>query len=383
MSKMSYIEEAKRERKRPTGMYKALGLMSGTSLDGVDAAVIETDGETVFGFGNTYFRPYTQDEQDILNAATQAALKWNFVGAPPNIFAQAEAVIHQAHIETAQALMSDAIDLVGFHGQTVLHRPPALKQKGQTLQLGDGQVLADALGVDVVYDFRTSDVQAGGEGAPLAPVYHKAMLEKFGTSLPAAVLNIGGVSNVTIITKDDELLATDCGPGNGPLDIWVQSCGRGSFDKDGGLALAGLPDFAVIDKWLSHDFFAKPVPKSADRWDFDVLADLQNHTSENGAATLVGFTAMAIAHTLAQYDQPVSKIIVCGGGRKNPAIMAALREQNIGKIISAEQVGWRGDDLEAEAFAYLAVRSVRGLPLSYPGTTGVNKPIRGGKLAKA
>jgi len=362
--------------------YMALGLMSGTSLDGVDAAVIETDGETIFGFGRTYFRPYTKDEQDILNAATQAALQWKFTGPPPNVSAQAEAVIHQAHIEAAQALMSDEIDIVGFHGQTVLHRPPTPTQKGQTLQLGDGQVLAAALGVDVVYDFRTKDVGAGGQGAPLAPIYHEALLENVGGLRPAAVLNIGGVSNVTLVTADGKLLATDCGPGNGPLDSWVQMCGRGNYDKDGALALTGTPDFTLIDKWLARAFFAKPVPKSADRWDFDVLADLKNNKPEDGAATLVGFTAMAIAHTLAQYNMLLASVIICGGGRKNPAIMAALREQNIGKIVSAKQVGWRGDDLEAEAFAYLAVRSVKDLPLSYPGTTGVGKPVCGGVLAK-
>ncbi len=358
--------------------YKALGLMSGTSLDGVDAAIMDTDGEQIFGFGQTYFRPYSRKEQNVLGAATQAALKWNFTGTPPNVFGQAEAIIHQAHIEAAQAIISDAIDLVGFHGQTVLHRPAAPEQNGQTLQLGDGQVLADALGVDVVYDFRSADVQVGGQGAPLAPIYHQAMLRKSQIGMPAAALNIGGVSNITLVGAGGELLASDCGPGNGPLDSWVQMCGRGSYDKDGALALAGVPDFALIDKWLSREFFAKPVPKSADRWDFDVLHDLKNQMPENGAASLVGFTAMAIAHTLRQYDDAAKTIIVCGGGRKNSAIMAALREQGIGVIMSAEQAGWRGDDLEAEAFAYLAVRRLRNMPLSYPKTTGVKKPMSGG-----
>jgi len=363
--------------------YKALGLMSGTSLDGVDAAVIETDGETVFSFGETYFRPYSKEEQDVLNAATQAALTWNFTGAPPNVFAQAEAIIHAAHIEAAQALLSDEIDLIGFHGQTVLHRPPMQGKSGQTLQLGNGQVLADALGIDVVFDFRTADVEAGGQGAPLAPIYHQALLEKSGADLPAAVLNIGGVSNITLVTKGGELLATDCGPGNGPLDSWVQMCGRGTYDKDGALALSGVPDFALIEKWLSRAFFTKPLPKSADRWDFDVLSDLESHTPQNGAATLAAFTAVAIAQSVTYYEQPIDTLIVCGGGRKNTAIMAALCEQNIGKIMSAEQTGWRGDDLEAEAFAYLAVRSTLGLALSYPGTTGATKPMCGGVQAKA
>jgi anhydro-N-acetylmuramic acid kinase len=370
--------------------YKALGLMSGTSLDGVDAAVVETDGETVFSFGETHFRPYTRQEQGILSAATQAALIWNFEGPPPNIFAQAEHILHQAHSEAAQVLMSDTIDLIGFHGQTVLHRPPAGGKAGQTLQLGDGQVLADALGIDVVYDFRTKDVNAGGQGAPLAPIYHQAMLKKSGAALPAtlpatlpaAVLNIGGVSNITLLGQDGEVLATDCGPGNGPLDSWVQMCGCGSYDKNGALALAGEPDFALIEKWLNRKFFTKPFPKSADRWDFDVLSDLKNYTPQKGAATLVAFTAMAIAKSVENYGRPIEKLIVCGGGRKNPAIMAALREQSIGRVVDAEHVGWRGDDLEAEAFAYLAVRSVKGLPLSYPGTTGVATPMCGGTLAK-
>jgi len=362
--------------------YKTLGLMSGTSLDGVDVAVLETDGERIFGFGDTHFRPYTDAEKNILSEATQAALAWNFKGASPNVFAQAEAIIHTAHIEAAQVLMSDDIDLIGFHGQTVLHRPPTPQKKGQTLQLGDGQRLANALGVDVVYDFRTADVNAGGQGAPLASIYHQAMLEKSGIPLAAAVLNIGGVSNITLVARSGELLATDCGPGNGPLDSWVQMCGRGTYDKNGALALAGEPDFTLIEKWLGRAFFAKPFPKSADRWDFDVLSDLKYHTPANGAASLAAFTAMAIARSVVDYGRPIDKVIVCGGGRKNPAIMAALQEQNIGKIVSAEYVGWRGDDLEAEAFAYLAVRSALGLPLSYPGTTGVDEPMCGGVLAK-
>ncbi len=372
--------------------YKALGLMSGTSLDGVDACVIDTDGVHIFEFGNTHFRPYGQTEQDLLKMATQAALDWNFYGPPPNIFAQAEAVIHAAHIEAAQALMSDDIDLIGFHGQTVLHRPPTQSTSGQTLQLGNGQVLASQIGVDVVYDFRMADVKAGGQGAPLVPRYHKALLETSKIKFPAAVLNIGGVSNVTIVTQDGELLATDCGPGNGPLDSWVVDCGLGDYDKDGALSLSGSPDFALIDKWLSHIFFSKPVPKSADRYDFEVLQDLHSYSPEDGAATLVGFTATAISQTLKLYKQAgihiqsgaheITRIIISGGGRKNPAIMAALQEQDIREIVSAEQVGWRGDDMEAEAFAFLAVRSINGLAFSYPETTGVRKPLSGGKLAK-
>lgn len=370
--------------------YNTIGLMSGTSLDGVDAAILDTDGEQIFSFGATHFRPYTDAEKRILHDATQAALAWNFTGPPPNIFSQAEQVLHTAHIEAVQALIKDAehkIDLIGFHGQTVLHRPPENGQRGATLQLGNGQVLADALGIDVIYDFRTNDVREGGQGAPLAPLYHQALLAHSKLKRPAIVLNIGGVSNATLLDADGTVRASDCGPGNGPLDTWVKHCGRGDFDKDGHLSLAGTPDISRVEKWLKAEFFTKPVPKSADRWDFDVLEDMNGLSAQDGAATLVAFTAMAIAHTVNQYktsNAPIAEsVIVCGGGRKNPAILAALKEQNIGTILTAEHTGWRGDDLEAEAFAYLAVRSARGLALSTPETTGVNKPVSGGKRASA
>ena len=366
-----------------TGRYKAIGLMSGTSLDGVDAAVLETDGTQILGFGQAAFRPYTNEEKDVLNEATQAALAWNFTGPAPNIFARAETIIHKAHIEAVRMLNTRGVDLIGFHGQTILHRPPVGGKNGQTLQLGNGQVLADALGIDVAYDFRSNDMKIGGQGAPLAPIYHEALLRRSNVKLPAAVLNIGGVSNITVLTNDGALLASDCGPGNGPLDSWMQQCGAGDYDKDGALSLRGTPDFALIEKWSQASFFAKPLPKSADRWDFDVLDDLAGISPEDGAATLAVFTAMSIGKCIKQYGQAIEKLIVCGGGRHNLAIMLALQEQGIGQAVSAEAIGWNGDDLEAQAFAYLAVRSIKNMPLSYPGTTGVVKAVSGGRLAKA
>ncbi|PHR61965.1 MAG: anhydro-N-acetylmuramic acid kinase [Robiginitomaculum sp.] len=366
--------------------YNVIGLMSGTSLDGVDAAILDTDGEVVFGFGATHFRSYTQDERQILSEATQAALAWRFKGVAPNIFARAERIIHTAHIEAVQAILQKAdvrVDLIGFHGQTVLHQPPQDGKNGATLQLGNGQVLADALGIDVVYDFRTHDVAQGGQGAPLAPLYHNALLQNEDMLRPVAVLNIGGVSNITLVDNDGIVYASDCGPGNGPLDSWIEQKGLGDYDKDGVLSLAGTPDVGRVQKWLRADFFAKPVPKSADRWDFNVLDDMQGLSPEDGAATLVAYAAESIRHTLAQYGKTIATVIVCGGGRKNPAMLAALAEQSIGDILTTENVNWRGDDLEAEAFAYLAVRSVRAMPLSTPETTGVRKPVTGGQFAKA
>jgi anhydro-N-acetylmuramic acid kinase len=368
---------------------KTIGLMSGTSLDGIDVAVLDTDGEKIRGFGATFFRPYTAQERDVIENATQAALKWKFTGAPPNIFAHAEQIVDAAHIEAVAALLRLSaidphdVDLIGYHGQTILHRPPHNGKSGKTVQLGKGEALAGNLGIDTVYDFRSNDMTKGGQGAPLAPIFHKALVDGSGLKLPVAVLNIGGVSNFTIVTNNDEIFATDSGPGNGPIDTWMQTNDIGEYDPGGRYALDGTPDVELISKWLQRDFFTQKVPKSADRWDFDVLSDLLGYSPEDGAATLAVFVAESVRHTLSQYDQTIETLIVCGGGRKNYAILSALREQGIARVRTAEQVGWMGDDIEAQAFAYLAARSVNGLPLSYPSTTGARKPVTGGRLMKA
>ena len=237
---------------------KTIGLMSGTSLDGVDAAILDTDGKKIFGFGAAHFRPYSADEREVLSRATQAAIAWGFSGPPPNIFGQAETIVNAAHIEAVQALLEktdEPVALIGYHGQTVLHRPPSEGNNGKTLQLGNGQVLANALGIDVVFDFRTADVNAGGQGAPLAPLYHKALLTHSNLTGTVAVLNIGGVSNITLLGSDGVIRASDCGPGNGPLDAWVEKCGLGTYDKDGRLALAGTPCFEHIESLARTRFF--------------------------------------------------------------------------------------------------------------------------------
>lgn len=371
----------------PAKQMTVLGFMSGTSLDGVDCAIITTDGYTISSFGASHFVPYSSEQQDILSQATQDALKWNFTGPRPNSLSRATDIVHAAHIRAGQEILQASktkIDLIGFHGQTVLHRPPQTKNgktiNGQTLQLGDGQVLADALGIDTVFDFRSNDMKHGGHGAPLAPLYHRALVQSlpdYNPSETTAVLNIGGVSNVSLI-RGDEVHASDCGPGNGPLDSYVVAKTGKLYDAGGKLSLSGTPNIALVEKWMGRQFFTKPVPKSADRWDFDVLVDVQNLSTEDACATLALFCAQAIANTLAQYNQEIDQIIICGGGRKNPAIMAALRETTNSKVQPAETVGWAGDDIEAQAFAYLAARSVRGFPLSLPATTGIKKPVRGG-----
>ena len=356
-------------------IYTALGLMSGTSLDGVDVAVIETDGVDVFGFGPTAEQGFSEAERAVLTDATQAALAWRFKGPPPNSFSQAEDVIDGAHIAAIGDLKAE---IIGYHGQTVLHHPPIGGNKGQTLQLGRGDVLMKALNIPIAYDFRTADVEAGGQGAPLAPIYHEALVRYSKLGARVAVLNIGGVSNVTLIDDGKLQGATDCGPGNGPLDSWISSQGAGDFDKGGAASLMGEVDHALISKWLERDFFKRSMPRSADRYDFNVLGDLSHVKLEDGAATLAAFTAQAIARDVKNFAP--ESIIVCGGGRKNPAIMAMLDIHIDAKILSAENVGWDGDMLEAQAFAYLAVRTLKGLPISFPETTGAPRPMTGGRI---
>lgn len=366
--------------------YTALGLMSGTSLDGVDAAFLETDGERIIRFGPSLTLPYSKEQSETLAQATQAALRWQFKGARPNSFFAAEEAIHEAHAAAIQAVCGahpdwfDALDMIGFHGQTVLHHPAKGDEKGRTLQLGDGQRLADQFGKPVYYNFRTADVEAGGQGAPLAPIYHKALARYAGMTGRVGVLNIGGVSNITLVSGDS-LFATDCGPGNGPLDNWTEQTLGQAYDGEGQLSRQGIPSFVVIEQWLKRDFFTLSLPRSADRYDFDVLADLTGTSAEDGAATLAAFMAMSVSETLKAYSERPETIIVCGGGRYNKAMLWMLKEQCQAEVVTAEAVGWDGDAIEAQAFAYLAARAKLERPISFPGTTGVPEPMTGGRVA--
>ena len=356
-------------------VYTALGLMSGTSLDGVDVAIIKTDGVDIFGFGASREYIYSRIDKGMLEAFTKDALNWQFCGPPPNSFSKGDMLVDRLHIS---AICDMKADLVGYHGQTVLHHPPLNGQKGQTLQLGRGQVLADELNIPVAYDFRTADVEAGGQGAPLAPIYHEALVRYSEIKGRVAVLNIGGVSNVTAIDDGKIIWATDCGPGNGPLDSWVSAQAEHGYDVDGKYSLAGNVNHNAIKQWLNRGFFNRIIPRSADRYDFDVLDEMNNMSLEDGAATLASFCAQAIARDLAGVG--AEKVIVCGGGRKNPAIMGMLDMHTQADVLSAEDVGWNGDMLEAQAFAFLAVRTLKGLPISFPETTGCPEPMTGGKV---
>ncbi len=343
--------------------------MSGTSRDGIDAALITTDGESRLQCGAALTRSFMPE--------FRARLASVMGGRGPVVEVERELTL--LHAEAVEALLEasgtprEAVALVGFHGQTILHAP----ERRHTWQIGDGALLAEATGIDVVNDFRTADVAEGGQGAPLVPLYHAAMTA--GLPRPLAVLNVGGVANLTWIGPGDHLIAFDTGPGNALLDDWALRHTGQPMDRDGALARSGRVDAGVLDVLLSHPYFALPAPKSLDRDAFppDVVDAL---APADGAATLVAFTAAAVARAVELLPVPPARWLVAGGGRRNPAIMSALDARLGVPVAAVEEIGWDGDALEAQAFAYLAVRSLRGLPLTLPTTTGAPRPLGGGRL---
>jgi len=371
---------------QPSSPVLAIGLMSGTSQDGVDVALIETDGDIITRFGPTAYRSYARPERALIRSATAAAANVTERTARPEIVAKAEAAVNRAHVEavetflTANSIQPRDVAVIGFHGQTVLHRP----ERRLTIQIGDGHVLAARLGIPVVYDFRAADVAAGGEGAPFAPMYHRALARGLGLEPPVAVLNIGSVANVTYIDGDD-LIACDTGPGNALLDDFVRLRTGKPLDTDGRIARAGIVDQEAIARLLAHPFFAKPPPKSLDRNDFRSWAGaaFDNRSVEDGAATLTALTAASVARILPLLPRVPKSWIVSGGGARNPTLMRMLVERLApARVQTADDAGWSIDALEAQAFAYLAVRSLRGLPISLPTTTGVPRPLCGGVLVE-
>jgi anhydro-N-acetylmuramic acid kinase len=365
----------------------AVGLMTGTVLDGnIDVALLRTDGERIEAFGAYDLVPYPEAIRDRLEETLAAARKWNFEGPEPDIFARAEEELTRAQsaavktVVTTAGLSLDDIDVVGFHGQSVLHRAPTPERIGATRQLGNGTLMHELLGVPVAYDFRSADVRAGGQGAPLSAIYHQALLRRLGATGDTAVLNLGGVANVTWWDGADTLIAFDTGPANAPINDWIKAHGLGSMDRNGELAFKGRVDEARLAELLQHPYLSAGYPKSLDRFDFS--ADMaRGLNSEDGAATLTSFTAGAVGKGLDLLPRRPQKLIVCGGGRHNPAIMAMLKARAGVEVVPAEAVGWRGDAIEAECFAFLAVRVLRELPISFPTTTGVPRAMQGGRLA--
>lgn len=355
---------------------RALGAMSGTSLDGVDAAVVETDGVTISGFGETAYRAYSAQEQAVLRAALG---RWPGEGGVE----QAARLVEEAHTQVLSGF--DGIGLVGFHGQTLAHDPAG----GRTHQAGNGARLAETLGCPVVWDFRSADMRLGGQGAPLAPFFHFACAKWIGAEAPLAFLNLGGVGNLTWIDParpapeaDGALLAFDTGPANAPLnDLMMERRGL-PFDAGGALAVQGKVVDGALELFLDEGYFLKIPPKSLDRDDFSLMLDLVRELDDaDAAATMTAMAAAAVMQGMQFCPSPPERLLVTGGGRHNPVMMQMLAAGLDCPVLPVEDVGLDGDMLEAQAFAYLAVRVARGLPTSGPATTGVRATVGGGEIS--
>lgn len=361
---------------------RAIGMMSGTSMDGIDIALIETDGEGTVVRKGAGSRPYAAEVRGRLATAMVEASRIIERGDRPGSLARLEQEISTLHAQVvddfldAYSLSPQSIDVIGFHGQTVLHRP----DEHLTVQLGDGPLLAKLTNLPVVYDLRAADVAAGGQGAPLASAYHRALASKV-AQRPVAILNIGGVANITWIGADGTILAFDTGPGNALMDDWVARETGEPFDKDGALARRGSVDVQRLSTYLKHPYLHRRPPKSLDRYDFE-LRHLDGLSAADGAATLAQLTVITIVRSVPLLPQAPEAWVVCGGGRHNRSLMDLLARHVSAPVMRAEEIGLDGDSVEAEAWAYLAVRSIKGLPVTFPGTTGVSRPMTGGVLAR-
>jgi anhydro-N-acetylmuramic acid kinase len=349
----------------------AIGTISGTSVDAIDLALVRSDGVSIEELGPCHGYGYAPSTRRAILELVATRRE----PTPGERLALAAAITadHALAIERFMAenqIDGGAVDLVAFHGQTVLHRP----EQRLTIQLGDPQVLADRLGIEVVGDLRQADVAAGGQGAPIVPVFHQALAH--GLEQPLAFLNVGGVANLTYI-DGDRLIAFDTGPGNALLDDWVRRHGTDEIDRDGRWSGAGLADGARIAAALTLPYFAAPWPKSLDRNDFP-LALVDGLDLENGAATLAELTAATVERACELLPTRPRRWLVCGGGRRNPTIMAALARRLAVPVEPVEVLGLDGDAIEAQAMAVLGIRSRHGLPLTFPGTTGVPAPLHGG-----
>lgn len=363
-------------------LYTSIGLMSGTSCDGIDAALLRTDGRMRIETGENVFLPFHPQLRMRLRDG-MALARQSMDLARKDLVALEEALT-LAHADAVAALLADAglaaaaIDVIGFHGQTLFHDP----QRGVSWQLGDGPLLGRMTGIDVVGDFRAADIEAGGEGAPLAPGYHQALLlGDEDSALPAVILNIGGVSNISYVGQET-LIACDCGPGNALIDDWMQAMTGNPMDIDGALARSGTVHREIIDSLLDHPWFDRPPPKSLDRDAFP-LAAVRGLSASDGAATLMAFTIEAIALAFTHLPRAARHAYVTGGGRHNRAMTEGLAARLGIPVAPVEMLGWQGDFIEAEAFAWLAVRHLEGLPMSWPETTGVSAPVCGGRLHAA
>ncbi len=364
-------------------MLTALGLMSGTSMDGIDIALLKTNGEIIESFGPTQFTPYPIELRNIIEHALIEAKQIQNRFDRPGQLSHVEGAITKAHIEAIKSFLSnqrisvEALDIIGFHGQTVRHDP----EKSLTIQLGIGPQIHKFFGVPVVYDLRAHDVENGGQGAPLVPVYHTALADFSRIPRPAVIVNIGGVANVTWIGHRGELLAFDTGPGNALIDDWVNKHTGKLMDIDGLIAGAGRVNQDRLATLMRHPFFDIRPPKSLDRGDFN-YQPVERLSLEDGAATLTAFTAHSLASSIKHMPEFPRIWVLTGGGVSNPVFCGmfkhAIQNYGVTEVRLAHELGWNTNFIEAQAFAYLATRSMKKYPITFPGTTGVEQPLSGG-----
>lgn len=368
-------------------MKTAIGLMSGTSMDGIDVALVRTDGEAVVERGGFLSVPYEPAFRDRLKQALDDAKTIKKRDERPGDLSRMERDLTLRHAEAIglflqqQKLKPGDIDLIGFHGQTVLHRP----DEALTVQLGDGPLLAVETGIDVVYDMRANDMAHGGQGAPLVPVYHQALAHQIPVEdWPVCFVNIGGISNLTFLDRDGTIIGFDSGPGNTLIDQWVEAHAGIPYDDGGRIASEGSVIMPLAERYLENPFFTASTRRSLDRNDFRPPEGREAELSD-GARTLAYVSAAAILKSASHLLSSPKIYVICGGGRLNRTIMGdlgSLAGEKGATVLTAEQAGFDGDAMEAEAWAYLAVRSARGLPLTFPGTTGVRESVSGGVLAR-
>jgi anhydro-N-acetylmuramic acid kinase len=357
-------------------VYTVIGLMSGTSLDGIDAALIKTDGQDFIEAIDFISLPYDLELREEIRSCLGKKED------PDSYVSKIEQKLTRAHAAAVDWILSKTglspgeIDFIGFHGQTLFHAP----EKHFTWQIGNGAMLARLTSINVVNNFRTADVDAGGQGAPLLPLYHKAIAS--GLKKPAVFLNIGGVANITYLGQSEELVAFDTGPGNALIDDCIKSRLERDYDESGLVARQGNVDEALLQKWMQNEYFKLPPPKSLDRDAFSV-SEINSLSTQDALATLTEFTATAIARSKAHMPDEPEAWYVCGGGRNNDFLVERIESLVKAPVLNIDETGYDGDAIEAQGFAYLAVRSARGLPLTFPETTGVSKAMTGGTLHKA
>jgi anhydro-N-acetylmuramic acid kinase len=352
-------------------------------MDGIDLALIKTDGLGLVEKGPWANVTYTPQQRTILRQAIEEAVELKDRNARPGVLAAAEAMITAAHAQivseflAAGHMQASDIDVVGFHGQTVLHRP----HQRLTVQLGDGKALAQMLKIPVVYDMRAADIAAGGQGAPLVPAFHQALVKAANLEGPVAVINLGGVGNITYVAGDEDPIAFDTGPGNALIDDEMRLRFGEDYDEDGRVGGQGQVNQSALAILMAHPFFKARLPKSLDRNAFsrEPVAGLAN---EEAVATLTAFTAESLRAAQKLLPQPPKLWVVAGGGALNPTLMAMISNRISAKLVIADDIGWPAQLMEAQAWAYLAVRNIKGLPLTFPTTTGVFEPITGGVLAQ-